>query len=168
MANKKITPDDFQKPETVTSPREGVKDPVVEETGLKALADVVAKQSSLIERLQEKLDLLEKAPKPVSEMTRQEELRRIDQASKTQKQLLVEKLNSQPKVTFMIPLGINEKKGATHEVGINGVVFVYPKGQMIQVPQTVFELLRASYDITVAAGEDLRIDRADDINDALV
>lgn len=68
-------------------------------------------------------------------------------------------LSKQPKMHIMIPLGIGEKKGATHEVGINGWVRSYPKGEMLEVPKTVFELLSAHFNITAQAGKEFDIDR---------
>lgn len=174
---KQIKPDDFKAPEedkvkNDMSPTD--QDPVSDDQekgkdkGEKegSLEELVQSQARLIEKLENRLDKMDmpaKAPK----LSAQEELRLTEEASKSQKQALIEKLNKQPKFAMMIPLGINEKPGGTHEVGINGVVFVYPKGQMISVPETVFKLLSDHFNITNAAGKDMLIDRDDRVAEAL-
>lgn len=164
MANKRIKPEDFVQTSDVEKQGQQEDKGVSPET----LAALVQQQSRIIEKLEEKLETMSKPVVSQQEaVSRQEELKRIEMASKTQKQLLVEKLNRQVKRSIMIPLGINEKPGATHEVGINGVVFVYPKGQMIEVPDTVFRLIADHFNITSAAGQDMRIDRDDNVVKAL-
>lgn len=127
-----------------------------------------------IERLKKELEESKKTPPaqapqaPGNRVDLSQEKENITQVIKTQKQLLVEKLNKQPQVQVMIPLGIGEKPGvATHEVGINGVVFVFPKGKMIMVPETVAKLIADHFNVTFAAGEEFRADRDKDTQDAL-
>lgn len=89
------------------------------------------------------------------------------QASVIQKKELVKILDKQDKVQLVIPMGFGEKPGSTHEVGINGVVFVYPKGKLITVPKTVANLLMDHFNITSDAGKEFRLDRDKSIEDAL-
>lgn len=71
-------------------------------------------------------------------------------------------LSKQKKVHMNIPLDIGEKRGSTIPVCINGWVKYYPKGKMIEVPQGVFDILAAHYDLTDKAGEEYEVDRVDD------
>jgi hypothetical protein len=163
--HKQIKPEDFGSPDNVKNEEKGVEAVKTQENKEpSSLEDLVKSQANLIERLEERLNSVDKKA-PV--LSPQEEARKIELSSKSQRQALVEKLNAQPKFAMMIPLGINEKPGGTHEVGINGVVFVYPKGQMISVPQTVFELLSAHFNITSSAGQEMRADRDDAVTQAL-
>lgn len=174
MVQKRITPDDFTPPVSNESSK-----PVVEKEeaqhkeksiGTTDLIKLVEMQSSMIERLEAKLQAFDKVlsvnKSPATE-TIQEEIKRIEESSKTQRELLVARLKKQEQMGIMIPLGINEKAGATHEVGINGVVFVYPKGTMLKVPETVYNLLADSYNITASAGMEMRADRDENIMKAL-
>lgn len=175
---KQIKPDDFKAPEqdkvtndeNVTTEQDPVTDDQVKGKGKEkegSLEELVQSQARLIEKLEDRLDKMDNVPAKAPKLSAQEELRLTEEASKSQKQALIEKLDKQPKFAMMIPLGINEKPGGTHEVGINGVVFVYPKGQMISVPETVFKLLSDHFNITNAAGRDMLADRDDRVLEAL-
>jgi hypothetical protein len=173
--HKQIKPDDFSTPDNVkknedkvvTTDKAAGTDNTSEDKEPSSLEDLVKSQARLIEKLENRLDSMDKKSGKTPALSPQEEMKRIELASKSQREALVEKLNAQPKFAMMIPLGINEKPGGTHEVGINGVVFVYPKGQMISVPQTVFELLSAHFNITSSAGKDMLVDRDEAVNQAL-
>jgi hypothetical protein len=56
-------------------------------------------------------------------------------------------LNSQPKVSIMIPLEKGEKKGATQPFCINGYKFKVPKGMMTQVPEQVAEMIAERFNV---------------------
>ena len=55
------------------------------------------------------------------------------------------KLMHQPRVPVMIPLGHEEKIGATHQVTLNGYPMYILKGQMVDVPLQVAEVLNAKF-----------------------
>jgi hypothetical protein len=55
------------------------------------------------------------------------------------------KLLNQPRVPVMIPLGAEEKVGATHQVTLNGYVMFIRKGQMVDVPVQVADVLNAKF-----------------------
>lgn len=78
-----------------------------------------------------------------------------------------ERLAKQKKYHFMIPLGIGEKKGATIEVCINGYVRSYQKGIMLEVPETVFNLLADHYNVTDKAGKEWEVSRSPETEAAL-
>ena len=108
-----------------------------------------------------------RAPVSTQESTLSLDLERrlVDQKDLARKKKIIELLNKQPKRTIMIPP--DGKKGSTHEVGINGVVFVYPKGVMLDVPETIFNMIKDSFNITASAGEEFLIDRDDNVRKAL-
>lgn len=55
------------------------------------------------------------------------------------------KLMSQPRVPVMIPLGHEEKIGSTHQVTLNGYTMFIRKGQMVDVPLQVREVLEEKF-----------------------
>ena len=67
-------------------------------------------------------------------------------------------LQDQPKVRFMIPLGLGEKKGAYDTVQINGYKLTIMKGAMVDLPQQVVDLLAAKYEVDMTAGAEHRVD----------
>ena len=76
-------------------------------------------------------------------------------------------LQEQPKVQFMIPLGIGEKKGAYDTVQINGYKLTIMKGAMVSLPQQVVDLLAAKYEVDMTAGAEHRVDGDDAKSSAL-
>lgn len=70
-----------------------------------------------------------------------------------------ERLDAQPKVRFLIPLGIGERKGAIETVQMNGYRLNILKGVLVDLPEQVAELLAESYQLTAEAGSDFLADR---------
>lgn len=67
-------------------------------------------------------------------------------ASLTEEALLIkEKLAKQPKFPFFIPLDPGEVKGAYRPVIINGYRCEVKKGVMVQLPESIYQLLLQSY-----------------------
>lgn len=65
-------------------------------------------------------------------------------------------------MNVLIPLEMGEKKGiAAHEVGINGVCFIIPKGAYVSVPSNVGKLIIDAFDQTTVALDQNRIDNLD-------
>lgn len=56
-------------------------------------------------------------------------------------------LESQPKVSIMIPLEKWEKKGTTQPFTINGYRFTVPKGVMTQVPEQVAQMVSERFNV---------------------
>ena len=56
-------------------------------------------------------------------------------------------LNSQPKVSILIPLEKGEKRGAIQPFCINGYRFTVPKGKMTQVPEQVAQMISERFDV---------------------
>lgn len=74
-------------------------------------------------------------------------------------QTMKEILDSQPKVSFLIPLSPGEADGAYDTVCINGYVLQIKKGAMVQLPTSVVDILANKYKIEMEAGREMRIDR---------
>lgn len=75
-------------------------------------------------------------------------------------------INSYPKKSIFIPLGPGERKGPAKEsVTLNGCRFEYAKGVLHEVPEPIFDILAESLNIN--PGQDFRIDRSKDIQEAL-
>lgn len=99
--------------------------------------------------------------------TRKRSKQEIEREAQTEEAELRRALMSESKVRFAIPLYPGEKPGATHSVRINGVVFVYKKGVMYDMPESVANLLADSYNITMDAGRDMELGRSQDVETAL-
>jgi hypothetical protein len=56
-------------------------------------------------------------------------------------------LESQPKVSILIPFEKGEKKGASQPFCINGYRFTVPKGVMTQVPEQVAEMIAERFNV---------------------
>lgn len=81
-----------------------------------------------------------------------------------------EKLLKQEIVSFMIPLGIGEKKGAYEHVQINGWKAQVMKGDMVKIPRQVAKMLMAY--LSISEGKNIalphgRVDRDEDTARAL-
>jgi hypothetical protein len=92
---------------------------------------------------------------------------RVDAALRGRAQTTKDILDRQPKVRFMIPLDMGEKKGSYHEVQINGYILRIQKGVFVDIPQSVADLLAESFDLTNEAGSEYRIDREEKYLNAL-
>lgn len=75
--------------------------------------------------------------------------------------------DAEPKVRFMIPLGIGEKKGAVEVAQINGYRINILKGVMVNIPQRFAKLLEESYQMTNEAGSDFLMDRNEEVKEKL-
>jgi Fe-S cluster assembly scaffold protein SufB len=78
-----------------------------------------------------------------------------------------EKLDKEPKVSFLIPLGDQEKPGAYDTACINGNQITVQKGVMVEIPKSFALLFADKYRIQMEAGKDSRLDRRSDVQDAL-
>ena len=83
------------------------------------------------------------------------------------KALTQQKLDSEPKVTFLVPLAEGEDAGATDMVSINGCRYDVPKGQMIELPLSVMKILAEKYKINAEVGRALQVDRNSKVLEAL-
>lgn len=72
-----------------------------------------------------------------------------------------EALDKEQRVTIMIPLGINEPEGATHPVGLNGYNFLIRKNSYVEVPMTIAEMIKESFNQTRKAGQQYRVERSE-------
>lgn len=54
-------------------------------------------------------------------------------------------IERQPKVMTMIPLEAGERPGEMQKFSISEVDFMYPKGDMVQVPQAIAEMVKARW-----------------------
>jgi hypothetical protein len=76
-------------------------------------------------------------------------------------------LKKKPHTNFIIPLADGEAVGSFETVQINGYKLTIQKGVMVNIPVPVANILAEKYRIAMTAGQDKRIDRAPDVQDAL-
>lgn len=62
----------------------------------------------------------------------------------------MEKLYNQERVVYAIPFDLKEVEGATQEVIWNFIRFTIPKQTMVSLPQSIFEILKQSFNIKEA------------------
>lgn len=98
--------------------------------------------------------------KPAVEMT---EAQKIDEFHRIGR----ERIEETPKVPFMCPLEPGEKPGAVEVVSLNGYALTIKKGTMVMIPQPLAEILSEKYHVALTAGENMRIDRDEKIENAL-
>jgi len=76
-------------------------------------------------------------------------------------------LDNSEHVNFIVPLAEGEAPGSFEEPQINGYKMKVPKGEMVNIPIQVANLLAEKYRIAMSAGKDKRIDRSSEVSDAL-
>jgi len=76
-------------------------------------------------------------------------------------------LDNSEHVNFIVPLAEGEAPGSFEEPQINGYKMRVPKGEMVNIPIQVANLLAEKYRIAMSAGKDKRIDRSSEVSDAL-
>lgn len=72
-----------------------------------------------------------------------------------------------PHTNFIIPLAEGEAVGSFETVQINGYKLTIQKGTMVNIPVSVANILAEKYRIAMTAGQDKKVDRAPDVQDAL-
>ena len=78
------------------------------------------------------------------------------------------KLDAQPKIRMLIPLTGKEKKGlASESVILNGYRTDWPKGEYINVPEQIADVLSDSLQQTSEAGKEFLADRTTEVENAL-
>lgn len=90
-----------------------------------------------------------------------------EEAVKSDVQIMKETLDKQPKVSFMIPLSEGENEGDYETVCLNGYSMKIKKGEMVELPKQVAEILADSYKIQMTAGSDKLISRSKEAEEAL-
>ena len=93
--------------------------------------------------------------------------KQLSEARKSDIQKTKEALDEQPKVTFLVPLGPDEKEGSFETVCINGYLIKIKKGVMVEIPRQVALLLADSYKIQMTAGSKNLISRSKKVEEAL-
>lgn len=71
-------------------------------------------------------------------------------------------LEKQPKVSFVVPLAEGETEGAFEIVNLNGYQLNIKKGEYVEIPKPIADILAAHYRINMTAGREYRIDRTKD------
>lgn len=107
------------------------------------------------------------------------EKREVEKKWKSKADRMRAKLESQPKIRFMVPLSGDEKPGVIREeiingrkefvhvsgaietVQLNGYKTLIPKGVFVELPEQVAEVLSEAHRLTQEAGKDYLIDRVD-------
>lgn len=77
------------------------------------------------------------------------------------------KLDSQERVQVHIPKGENEPAGAIETVQINGHRMEIQKGAMVRVPRQVADILMNYLGIEDRVGNEMKVDRQGDVQEAL-
>lgn len=96
-----------------------------------------------------------------------DDIRHDEKAYKGKEARMKAFLESQPKVAFMVPLGIGEKPGAIETVQMNGYRLNILKNTMVMLPEPVVKHLSESYRLTALAGQEFSIDRDPTVKDRL-
>lgn len=94
---------------------------------------------------------------------------KVEREGKVREMTVKKRLAKEPRVRMFIPLGIGEKKNAMAyiPVTINGYRIEVPKGEYVNVPQSVADILAESQNQTVNAGNEWKIDLDEDKQKAL-
>ena len=71
---------------------------------------------------------------------------------------VLEALQAQPKMPIMIP--VNENMEALL-VSINGCIFAIPRGQLVQVPQSVYEVVQESLMKSLGAKAKIKVSNSE-------
>lgn len=66
----------------------------------------------------------------------------------------LELLQAQPKMPVMIPVSENMEP---EMVVINGCIYAIPRGKLVQVPQSIYEILMESQMKTIVANNDIKV-----------
>ncbi len=78
-----------------------------------------------------------------------------------------EEIDKCPKVNFIVPLEAGEKPGAVQVVSLNGYTLTIKKGAMVEIPKPFAEILAEKFNIEMTAGQEMRVDRSDNVSSAL-
>lgn len=101
-----------------------------------------------IEEIKNEDEKIETIPvKPVEPKIVSTASQSIKQVVATKAEQMKAHLESQPKVSILIPLEKGEKKGAFQPFTINGYRFTVPKGQMVQVPEQVAQMIADRFNV---------------------
>lgn len=76
-------------------------------------------------------------------------------------------LEGQQKFPIMIPLEPGESMGTKKQMWLNGYYLEVPKGEMVMVPEEVFNVLQRGMNLVNMAGRNMLLSRSDDVEDAL-
>ncbi len=91
----------------------------------------------------------------------------LEKKALNEQQAMKEYLDSQPKTTFHIPLEDGESEGSYASVQINGYTYQIRKGELVNIPLPVAELLANKYKVQMEAGKDMLLNRKSDVAEAL-
>lgn len=84
----------------------------------------------------------------------------VEEIHASKAEIMKKHLDKQPKVRMFIPLQGAEKVGTIHPVVMNGYRINVPKGQYVDLPQQVADLLTNSFNQTEQAGAAFRLDKS--------
>ena len=111
---------------------------------------------------------VENTPEPVKPSEPEKATSSVIEASMERNmKSMKEHLDSQPKVSFYVPLGDNEREGDYETVQLNGYTVQVKKGVQVQLPQQIAEVLMNKYKVNTEAGRDMRLDRDSDVTNSL-
>lgn len=143
------------KPEKVTSQlpevgEEGSVQAEIEKTEKEILAEKKRIEKEALKRIKE-----EKEKKKESELKKYV-------VKGTSVPVMVEAFMQEDFVDFLIMKNPTEGKSAVHEVAVNGMVFVFPKGKYFSAPMSIVNMLKEYFEVEGSSGDAYRVDRSSD------
>lgn len=101
--------------------------------------------------------------KPLNEAQERAEDKKADRALRDSARAMKAALDKQPKVSIMIPFEAGENpetgKKVPFHVNINGYAVDYPRGQYIEVPRQIADMVRERLESEGKIGSQWRVDR---------
>lgn len=130
--------------------------PMESSSSVEQLIDLVAKQQAQINQLSEKISQLSEAPK--SNVAARPD--NVAQKHADKKESMRKQLESQKRITVMIPLEGKEKPGTMFSVILNGYPIYIPKGVYVEVPQQIADVVQESQQQTRIAEQGIVGDKS--------
>lgn len=78
-----------------------------------------------------------------------------------------EKIKSSQLMNFTYPVNFGEKRGTIFTANLNGLKFILRSGFEVQIPMEIYGLFRNKLDAETGVGSELRINRSEDVKQAL-
>lgn len=130
--------------------------PAESESNVEQLIALLAKQQNQINQLSEKISQLSQAPK----MQKSARPDNVAKKHADKKEAMRKNLESQERVTVMIPLEGKEKPGTMYSVILNGYPVYIPKGVYVDVPRQIADIVQESQQQTRNAEQGIVNDKS--------
>ncbi len=151
-----------------TAPEEGTKNPPEETPKVPAVKEKPAKPTAPVETPKVPA-VKEKPAKPTAPVETPKVPAKMTPAAYLEDSAAKTKaiLDAGPHTMFLIPLAPGEKVGAYEVAELNGHKITVKKGCMVNIPVPFAEIFAKHYQIEMTAGQNMRIDRDKNVQDAL-